>query len=425
MNVHEIAPVDQVVQFVAWLGEGRKLTQTGRLRLADARELVELLGTGDRVDPEIGGRVFRTKSSDELHELTTIVAWAKASRLVRVAAGALVPVKKNAALVSRPDDLWARMFETFGQLGLTLCPDGWFPSVLRLTFEESVEQTLRLLVSEPKDVAFEEISGLVWRIAQARYVIDGTPEQVEHARKANDRDLRTALDWLSRFGALETGNGDRYTLTNVGYAGMRRRLGAPRPGAPVLRLRVTLTDSENPEIWRRILVPAAIPLDRLHETLQAAMGWENYHLHEFSAGARPDGRPAALYGLPDADLPHADERQLTLEGMVAAHGEQFGYTYDFGDGWDHEIVVELHTTARDGEDYPVCVAGEGACPPEDCGGIGGYQHLRQVLADRGQDEHDDLLRWLSLTTAADFNPEFLDLAQINARLAAVDLRPTV
>jgi hypothetical protein len=423
VNVGEVPQVSQVVRFVGWLGDGRKLTQTGRLRLADARELVTLLGTGDRLDPEIGERVFRTKSSDELRELATIVEWAKASRLVRVAAGRLVPVKKNAALVSRPDDLWTRMFEVFGQLGLTLCPAGWFASILRLTFDESIDQTLRLLVSREKGVVFDEIGDLAWRIALARYVIDGTPEQLKHARAANDRDLRTALDWLSRFGALDTDD-DRYTLTRLGHSATRRLLGAPRPGLPVLRLRVTLNGSEDPEIWRRILVPAAIPLDRLHETLQAAMGWQNHHLHEFSAGTGPDGRPAALYGLPDAELPHVDERRFTLEGVVAAFGDRLGYTYDFGDGWEHDIVVELHTTAKDGEDYPGCLAGAGACPPEDCGGIGGYQHLRQVLADQDCDEHEDMLRWLGLTTAADFNPTFLDLAQVNARLAAVSLRPT-
>ena len=95
----------QICSFMVWLGEGRKLTQTGRIGLADARHLVELLGTGDRIDPEIGGRVFKTTSSEQLPHLTRIVEWMKAARLVRVTGTRLVRVKTNAALTSRPLDL--------------------------------------------------------------------------------------------------------------------------------------------------------------------------------------------------------------------------------------------------------------------------------------------------------------------------------
>lgn len=95
----------QIRSFMIWLGEGRKLTRTGRIGLADARQLVELLGTGDKIDPEIGSRVFQTKSSEELAYLTRLVEWMKAARLVRVTGTRLVPVKKNATLPSRPFDL--------------------------------------------------------------------------------------------------------------------------------------------------------------------------------------------------------------------------------------------------------------------------------------------------------------------------------
>ncbi|MCA1671675.1 MAG: hypothetical protein LC799_05560, partial [Actinobacteria bacterium] len=98
----ESAVVGQVVDFVGWVGDGRKLTQTGALTLADARVLVDRLGTGDRIDPAIGDKVFKTKSSVELLGLSLIVEWAKAARLVRVVRGRLVPVKKAAALLERP-----------------------------------------------------------------------------------------------------------------------------------------------------------------------------------------------------------------------------------------------------------------------------------------------------------------------------------
>ena len=95
----------QIRSFMTWLGEGRKLTQTGRIGLADARHLVELLDTGDRIDPEIGDRIFKTRSSEQLPYLTRVEAWMKAARLIRVTGTRLVPVKKNAGLANRPLDL--------------------------------------------------------------------------------------------------------------------------------------------------------------------------------------------------------------------------------------------------------------------------------------------------------------------------------
>lgn len=115
---------EQVRSLVAWVGSGRKLTQTGRIGLADARHLVELLGTGDTIDPKIGDRVFKTKSSEELAHLTRIVEWAKAARLVRVSGTRLVPVKKNATLPGRPLDLVMTMLAAYPKLGKSLFPRG-------------------------------------------------------------------------------------------------------------------------------------------------------------------------------------------------------------------------------------------------------------------------------------------------------------
>jgi Plasmid pRiA4b ORF-3-like protein len=119
----------------------------------------------------------------------------------------------------------------------------------------------------------------------------------------------------------------------------------------------------DPPVWRRLLVPAAIRLDRLHQVLQAAMGWENYHLHDFS-----DGRVRC--GPPDLELRLKDEREATLGDLIPCTGGRARYTCDFGDDWTHELVVEERLAAEPGLAYPVCVAGEGACPPEDCGGPG-------------------------------------------------------
>src|SRR6266540_3653023 len=151
-----------------------------------------------------------------------------------------------------------------------------------------------------------------------------------------------------------------------------RRLGAPTPGDPVLQVRITLAEVADPAVWRRLLVPAAIRLDRLHQVIQATMGWDNYHLHVFS-----DGR--VNYGIPDPELAFRDERKATLHDLIPREGGRARYTYDFGDDWEHEILVEKLLVAEPGLRYPLCVAGEGACPPEDCGGAWG---LRLVFGPR-------------------------------------------
>jgi hypothetical protein len=117
----EAEPLRRLQAFTRWVGAGRRLTQTGRITLTDARELVGLLGTGDVIDPQIGDRVFRTKSSEELRGITLVAEWAKASGLVRRTSGKLVAVKKQAGLLERPLELWARMFEAFPRLGEALC----------------------------------------------------------------------------------------------------------------------------------------------------------------------------------------------------------------------------------------------------------------------------------------------------------------
>jgi len=107
--------------------------------------------------------------------------------------------------------------------------------------------------------------------------------------------------------------------------------------------------------------------------IQAAMGWADYHLHVFSDGQTE-------YGRPDPELAFRDERRATLGDLILREGGGARYTYDFGDDWEHEIVVEKVLAAEPGVPYPGCVAGAGACPPEDCGGVWGYEHLREVLA---------------------------------------------
>ena len=109
----------------------------------------------------------------------------------------------------------------------------------------------------------------------------------------------------------------------------------------VFRIKITLKGVSKPPVWRRVLVPAGIRLDRFHETIQAVMGWLDYHMHVFSA-------EASDYGSEDPELGHTDDRRITLARVLEEPGDQLIYTYDFGDDWDHEVVLEQELPAEPG-----------------------------------------------------------------------------
>ena len=161
-------------------------------------------------------------------------------------------------------------------------------------------------------------------------------------------------------------------------------MAAPEPDAYCLRVSLLAVE---PEIWRRMLVPGAMTLGQLHRTIQVAMGWGNQHLYEFEIGG-------ACYGPrdEDADDDLIDDATVTLAEVVSA-GDRFEYQYDFGDGWVHQVTVESTTSSRPALKLAVCVAGERAGPPEDCGGSGGYGELLEVLADPAHPEYVEACEW--------------------------------
>ena len=187
----------------------------------------------------------------------------------------------------------------------------------------------------------------------------------------------------------------------------------------VFQLKVTLLDTK-PPIWRRVLVDGASTLDHVHEVIQAAFGWWDYHLHEFEVGR-------TRYGIPNPDEnwgePPRDERRTRLDA-ITGEGSSLRYAYDFGDGWDHRIVVEKVVPASTGAVLPACIGGRRACPPEDCGGTWGYRELLEILADPTHAEHHDRRTWIGRP----FDPEVFDPGEFednrsNARLAVFDDEP--
>lgn len=156
-------------------------------------------------------------------------------------------------------------------------------------------------------------------------------------------------------------------------------------------------------------MPGSVRLDKLHRMLQAAMGWEDRHLHAFRVG---DER----FGMQFDDFPagEQDEKTVTVSRALTAD-RPIVYTYDFGDDWRHKIVVQSVSRFPTGLKFAVCVDGDGACPPEDAGGPPGYADMLAVLDDPTHEEHEHVRAWLGAT----FDPSAFDVTAANVRLQAV------
>ncbi len=191
-----------------------------------------------------------------------------------------------------------------------------------------------------------------------------------------------------------------------------KRLVKSGGGGQLFQLKITLKWSK-PPIWRRVVVGSDMKLDRLHRVIQIVMGWTNSHMHHFIVGRTFYGQlnPEEA-GLASETL---DERRCTIADLALAARKKFIYEYDFGDSWEHEVVVEKVLSPDPGVKHPAWLAGANNCPPEDCGGIGGYYGLLEAVSDPKHPDHAHLKEWLD----GDFDPAFFDLDETNARLRRV------
>jgi len=170
------------------------------------------------------------------------------------------------------------------------------------------------------------------------------------------------------------------------------------------QLKVTLRGTR-PPVWRRLEVRGDITLGRLHQILQVAMGWSDSHMHQFVARGK-------CYGMADPEfgLEGEDEDEVRLDQVLQKPKDRMIYEYDFGDGWEHDVVVEKLLPLVSGpRRYPVVTGGRRACPPEDCGGVPGYYDLLEVLEDPNHPEYEDLLEWCG----REYDPEKFDIQGVN------------
>ncbi len=177
----------------------------------------------------------------------------------------------------------------------------------------------------------------------------------------------------------------------------------------VYQLKITLKDFR-PPIWRRVQVKSNITLGKLHQIIQASMGWTNSHLHGFSIDGVEYGQP-----VPELDLEIKNEQRVKLSKVVTGEKKKFLYTYDMGDSWEHEILVEKVLPHDPLVRYPVCLTGKRACPPEDCGGVWGYADFLEAITQPAHHEHESMLEWVGGV----FDPDAFILSEVNQLLQQI------
>lgn len=164
-----------------------------------------------------------------------------------------------------------------------------------------------------------------------------------------------------------------------------------------------------PPIWRRVHVGGDCTLAQLHSVLQVVMGWENCHLYMFRIGGKTYGTPDVDE---DGDLKLIDPKRTRLDAVSPSVGTMLTYVYDYGDNWQHELLLEAIVMPALDTTYPRCIAGERRCPPEDVGGIGGYSNYLEAMTDPNHEEHEDMMMW-----RGPFQPEDFSVEKVNHELA--------
>jgi hypothetical protein len=176
----------------------------------------------------------------------------------------------------------------------------------------------------------------------------------------------------------------------------------------IYQIKIMLSQTE---IWRTFLVKSDIKLSELHLIIQTIMGWSNSHMHQFFDNG-------IIYGMPNVEdygLDIVDYRKIKLDSIINKTGKYLTYDYDFGDGWEHVLMLEKILPVEEKRFYPVCLDGEKDVPPEDCGGIPGYEEILIALKDKKKAKYKELLEWVG-----NYDPEYFNIEQINEFLKEKD-----
>jgi hypothetical protein len=178
----------------------------------------------------------------------------------------------------------------------------------------------------------------------------------------------------------------------------------------IFQIQIALKDFK-PKIWRRILIPSDVLLSDFHMIIQISMGWTNSHLHQFIKNRTYYSMRMVEDDLWE-DMGSVDYEKMKISDLLKKEEEKIVYEYDFGDSWEHDIILEKILPIDTDLKYPICLTGKMNCPPEDCGGVWGYAGMLKVLKDPNHEEYESYMEWLD----EDFDPEYFNKNEVNEML---------
>ena len=179
----------------------------------------------------------------------------------------------------------------------------------------------------------------------------------------------------------------------------------------VFQFKIQLQNVTKPTVWRRLQVPSNYTFHQLHMVIQISFGWGNYHLYQFTPTGYGSSPQIAMPDPEGWDMPDKRADKTRLDKILTAEKQKYTYIYDFGDDWIHKI--ELEKILPDDIKYPVCLAGKGECPPEDCGGPWGYENVKAILSDPSHEEYEEMKEWLGLDEDDEWDANYFDKEEIN------------
>lgn len=185
----------------------------------------------------------------------------------------------------------------------------------------------------------------------------------------------------------------------------------------MFQFKIQLKHLNNPKVWRRVAVPEQFTFDQFHEVIIAAFGWRGYHLYQFSEKGYAS-QPAICIPNDEYEDEIEDSSKLTLSEIFFSPRQKFVYIYDFGDDWYHNITLEK--IKEDSAKVADCIAGGGACPPEDCGGFYGYLRLQEILSNPKDPEYAEMKEWLGLSKKEKWDADIFDLERTSKRVQRID-----
>ncbi len=178
----------------------------------------------------------------------------------------------------------------------------------------------------------------------------------------------------------------------------------------IFQIQIALRGGQ-PKIWRRILIPSDLLLSDFHMIIQITMGWTNSHLHQFIKNRTFYTERMEEDDLWD-EMDNVDYKKMKVSDLLLKEKEKIVYEYDFGDSWEHDIILEKILPIDNSLKYPICLTGEMNCPPEDCGGVWGYSELLEILKDPEHEEYESYIEWLD----EEFDAEYFNINEVNRLL---------